>query len=245
MTTRSLKDSLVRKDGLRDKRAFPIQKKIDAVALYLATGNMQLVADHTGVSYMMIRRWVKSEWWKDLTAEVKATKRVKVDSKLTQIIDLALGKVEDRLVNGDVVMNFKTGEVERREVSMKDALKASTDLMQRQEAIEKIEVVDNTQKNTESIKDQLTMLADQFARFNGMAPIQVIEMAPSEEPDEDDEFIDEEEEDDDAVYDEREEGLQEGECSLQLSTGSEEEEGSTEQSEGDSGETGFSPQRGR
>lgn len=221
-----------RKDGRRDKRAFPMQKKIDAVALWLASGNKSLVADHVGVSYDTVADWSKTEWWKELCLEVKAAGKVKVDAKLTGIINLALEKVEDRLVNGDVYIDFKSGEERRKEVSLKDALKATTDLMTRQDALQKSADINKVVEHTTTMKEQLAILANQFAKFNGQAPIEVIEMVSEIE-----------EEDDDALYDEREEGLQEGELEVQFETGGEEEEGSTEQGEGGASESWLGPQR--
>lgn len=145
---------------------FPVEKRIEVVTKWLALGNMRLVADLTGVSYQLCRMWKQEPWWAELVAEVKASKAQVLDTKLSKIVDKSLETIADRLENGDVIFNNKTGTVMRKEVSLKDATKVATDLLTRQSVIQKQETEQTVQQDNGTIKDQLAMLAAEFAKFN-------------------------------------------------------------------------------
>lgn len=152
------------------------EKKIEVVTKYLAIGNLREVSENTGVSYTLIRQWRGEDWWKEIEEEIRNSRHLEVDTKLSRIVDKSLELLQDRLVNGDFVLNQKTGEVHRKPVSIRDANKIAGDMLARQAANEKLakEVKDTNQRQT--IQDQLAHLAQEFAKFNGKAPIQVIEM---------------------------------------------------------------------
>ena len=196
---------------------FPVEKRIEVVTKWLALGNMRLVSELTGVSYQLCRMWKQMDWWKELEAEIKASRNIQVDNKLSKIVDKSLDTIADRLDNGDVVFNQKTGTVVRKEVSLKDATKVATDLLTRQAVLQKQDTDTVTQSNTQTIQDQLKNLALEFAKFN----------KKNTGPVEDITFV----ENTDALYDEREEGLQEGSSEVYEQAESEEEEGYAECSE--------------
>jgi hypothetical protein len=212
---------------------FPVEKRIEVVTKWLALGNMRLVAELTGVSYQLCREWKTSEWWQELVDEVKASRSLQLDNKLSKIVDKSLETIADRLENGDVVFNQKTGQVVRKEVSLKDATKVATDLLTRQAALQKQENEQMIQKDQGTIQDQLKLLAAEFAKFNGRntGPVQDIPFVETTDA------IHDEREDRitdahdhlaqgavNAVYDKWEEGLQEGSGEVYVEAGSQEEE---------------------
>jgi hypothetical protein len=133
----------------------------------------------------------------EIEAEIKASRRIQTDNKLSKIVDKALEAVGDRLENGDVFYDVKNGELSRKPVILRDALRAANDLMQRQEALNKNKEQEDDGVQAKSIQEQLTFLADEFAKFNTKRTVETVT-----------------EEIEDAVYDERETGLLEGETSL-------------------------------
>ena len=139
----------------RGSRNHSDAKKVRVVTQTLATGNMRLVSELEGVSYSTIREWKCTPWWAELAAEIKAAHKAGVDSKLNRIINKALDTMEDRLDNGDVVWNQKTGEISRKPVSIKEARGAANDLLQRQAVLEKLENDENTTKVQQTVADQL------------------------------------------------------------------------------------------
>jgi len=193
---------------------FPVEKRIEVVTKWLALGNMRLVSELTGVSYQLCRMWKGQPWWDELVAEVKASRVIQTDNKLSRIVDKSLDTIADRLENGDVVFNQKTGEVVRKEVSLKDATKVATDLLTRQAVLHKQEQEQTQVQQSISIQDQLKMLADEFAKFNkrNTGPVEDAVLLGES----------------DAVHAERETGLQEGSEGIHESSFSGEEEDGTE-----------------
>lgn len=160
--------SLVRaqKHVHKPNNKYPVEKRIEVVTKWLAIGNMRIVSEVTGVSYQLCRMWKQESWWNDIVAEVKASRAIALDTKLSKIVDRSLEMIDDRLVNGDFVLNQKTGEVIRKEVSLKDATKVATDLLTRQAVLQKQETETTTQQSNATVKDQLAMLAAEFSKFN-------------------------------------------------------------------------------
>lgn len=205
---------------------FSVEKRIECVTKYLALGNLRLVADLTKVSYSLIRAWKGQPWWKELEAEIRAAKTLKLDNKLSKIVDLSLNTVSDRMENGDFVFNQKTGEVVRKPVSLKDATKVASDLLQRQAVIQKQEQDTQESSSTLSIQDQLKMLATEFAKFNrtNTGPVEDAKVIQN------------------ALHEGREARLQEGSERIHLEASSEEEEGLAERSTSGDGESWESSQ---
>lgn len=199
------------------RNEWPIEKRIECVSKYLVLGNLSLVAQLTGVSIATLEVWKKQPWWADLTNEVKATRRVQQDSKLSQIVDRALDTIADRLENGEHVYDQKTGQIVRKPVALRDANVTANTLMQRQAILEKLHREDNSNKETKTIQEQLTFLANEFAKFNKRQN----SLATT---------VEYKEIEDDAVHEEWEEGLQEGSEGIHQPTGSSEETDRAERS---------------
>ena len=206
---------------------FPVEKRIEVVTKYLALGNMRLVSELTGVSYQLCRMWKREPWWRELEDEVRASRTLALDNKLSKIVDKSLDTIADRLENGDVVFNQKTGEVVRKEVSLKDATKVATDLLTRQAVVQKQEKEVVAIQNTGTIQDQLKMLAMEFAKFNKTNTGPVQDAVIIGEPN--------------ALHDQWETRLQEGSEELYLETSGEEEESGTECSPPGDGESWEGP----
>jgi hypothetical protein len=115
----------------------------------------------------------------------------------------------DRLENGDIIWNPKTGEIERRPAYLKDVAKVMHDAMDRQAILTKITGQDESKPKLDT---QLKELAAEFAR--------IVQGGK------------------DAVHEKREAGLQEGEREVQLETVGDQEEGGEECSSGGDGESG-------
>jgi hypothetical protein len=136
-----------------------------AVATHMQVlGNKRKACELVGVPLETVNTWVDKEWWENLNEEIRIQRRTEFSGKLGQIVEKALGKVEDRLENGDFVLNNKTGEILRKPVTLKDAARVATDLMTKQI---KLEELNQTSKiATISVQEQLKNLALEFAKFN-------------------------------------------------------------------------------
>jgi hypothetical protein len=166
LSNKALRVDAVAKHVHKPGYKFPVEKRIEVVTKWLAIGNMRKVADLTGVSYQLCRMWKQEKWWQEIVDEVQASRHNQVNTKLSKIVDKSLAMIQDRLTNGDFIFNNKTGTVERKEVSLKDATKVATDLLTRQAVLQKQEQDQTVQQTAGTIKDQLAMLALEFAKFN-------------------------------------------------------------------------------
>ena len=137
-------------------------QKLEAVQSWLVLGNMSLVARILGIPRITLQTWRASAWWKEAVDDIKVQEKIELSNKMKKIVEAAHTVVEDRLVNGDVVINPKTGEFSRKPVNMRDAHRVAVDLQNQREAVEKatLGVVEN-EENT----DKLEQLANKFAEF--------------------------------------------------------------------------------
>lgn len=209
------------------RHKFSPEKRIEVVTKFLALGNMRLVAELTGVSYQLIRLWKTQEWWIDLEAEIRASRAIEVDNKLSKIVDKSLETVADRLENGDLKWNRKTGEVERVPVSLALAHKVAQESLSQQAVQANKTTHESTAAQAASIADQIKMLASEFAKFNTNRTVRV-----------------QAEDITDAVYDQREARLQEAVREVRWSPESDQGEDGEEQGSLDYGTGGESTQGG-
>lgn len=164
---------------------WPKEKKLQAVTQYLALGNMKLVAAATGVDYGVLRQWKIQPWWKEYEREIRATENIGMDSDLTKIVKRSLEAVADRLENGEVFYDQKTGQLQRKPVLMKDANKVAVDLLTKRELL-RGNATARTEQSAIPMADQLKQLADAFARMStGLPPAEIIDVEAIEITDED------------------------------------------------------------
>lgn len=206
---------------------FSVEKRIQVISTWLALGNLRQSATMCGVSYELCQKWKTQPWWAEMVAEIQNARQQKVDNKLNKIIDKALAVIEDRLDNGDFVYNQKTGEVHRKQVSLKEARGAANDMMQRQVALSKLEIETKSASTQNSVKDQIAQLAEAFSQFNTKRTLEVV---PKEI---------------NALHDQRETKLQEGERPLQQQASSSESPNGAQRSASGDGESWESVEGGR
>ena len=165
----------------------------------MTLGNMRVVSEMSGFSYDTLTAWKKEEWWQPLVEELRNARNAQKGAKLENIIEESLEVVADRLKNGEVIFNSKTGELVRKPVSLRDASTVTNQLLTRQLQLEELGHKLDGDKTT--VKETLTMLAKEFSKWNRIQNGKAT----------------------DAIYEERETGLQAGSSSLYLETGSEKE----------------------
>lgn len=196
----------------RKHQTWPMEKKIEVVAQWLVLGNMRMVSAITGVGYDLVREWKTQAWWKELEAEIRQSQNIEMDTKLSKIVDRSLDAVLDRVENGDFIYDQKAGEVRRKPANLKDVHRVAVDSISKRELL-RGNATERREVTQVSMQEQLKMLAAEFSKWQGK-PKETIDVEAVE-------VID-------AVYDEREEGLQEGVREVRLSPGSGEEASGTE-----------------
>lgn len=183
-------------------------KKVEVVTTYLILGKAPLVEAATGVPRGTIRTWKMQPWWKEMEADIRSEEDVELDGKLSKIVDRTLDTVIDRIEHGDYILDSRSGTVKRVPVKMKDAHKVSVDLIDKRNLLRgkptsRVEKV--------GVDDTMLKLAEQFKEWAKLIKREVVIEGNY------------------AIHDEREEGLQEREPTLQLSAQEHQEEDSPEQ----------------
>ena len=94
-------------------------ERIMAATYYAVTGSSiqaseKCKAQGTPIPASTIRKWKNTtSWWKPVLHEVRKAKQEELDAKLTSIIMEGADKLEDRVRNGNIKLNPRTGELNR------------------------------------------------------------------------------------------------------------------------------------
>lgn len=144
------------------------KQKLEAVTTYLMVGRWAVVSDATGVPVDTLKKWKQADWWKDYEKEIKQASRLEVTGKLHKIIHKATDVVADRLENGDIFFDSKTGEIKRKPVGAKVASDIMNKTIDKQVLLEKIQEAPEVQN--EAIMDRLKNIQEQL-RKNSKKPI--------------------------------------------------------------------------
>lgn len=182
------------------------KQKLEAVQSWLLLGNLALTSRILAIPEVTLRVWKSSEWWKNAVEEIRLQDDMQMSARLKKIVDASLMAVEDRLINGDLMYDQKTGEMVRKQVNMRDAHKVAVDLMDKKALLDKTAVPAQEEQKDE---DRLLKLAEKFADF----------VTKKKEPLPMAEVVDVEVKEQDAVHEEWEEGLQTGERAVQQPSG--------------------------
>lgn len=166
--------------ALPEKRVSNWETKVRCVEKYLLLGNLRVISEQEGVKYDTLIDWKKSDWWKQLADEIRAARTSKKANKLSDIVNTSLEAIEDRLKNGDYVLNVKTGKIERRKVSLRDLNALTNNMLARQLQLE--EFADKVEQRTESSEQIMASLAKEFAKMvKKTTASEVIDVVPKGE----------------------------------------------------------------
>jgi hypothetical protein len=150
------------KRSVRKKKDQEAMKTEAVEAFIMLGGNMKATAIALGMHRSTLIRWSKTEWWKNIYDDVKQQDNIVLSLRLQKIVARSLDLVEDRLEKGDFFYDQKTGQVVRKEVSLRDAHAVFKDSFIVKESIEKPQTALTDQS---SIGDKLLELAKQFETF--------------------------------------------------------------------------------
>ena len=147
-------------------------QKLEAVKLWLVIGNLTQVAATLDIPYYTIKSWRALPWWKELEDELKAEESIQLTGRLKTIAAKSLAQVEDRLEGGDYIFNSRTGELVRKPLNAKDAMRVATDALDRATAL--------TARPKDDSEQSIAKLEDLARRFEALAqktqPVQVTDV---------------------------------------------------------------------
>jgi transposase-like protein len=160
------------------KARYSDSQKLEAVKLWLVIGNLTQVAATLDIPYETIKAWKISEWWSELVTDLRSEDNIQLSAKLKTIVVKSLTQVEDRLEGGDYIFNSKTGELVRKPLSAKDAMKVATDAIDRADRL--------SERPKDDSEQSLAKLEDLAKRFEALAlktqPLQVTDVIYVSEP---------------------------------------------------------------
>lgn len=186
---RNLTDHTYKKKLPRKNKLYPDSKKLEAVKLWLLTGNLTHTSAALNIPFTTIRDWRYTEWWNSLVQELRAEENIQLSQRLKTIAEKSLLQMEDRLDKGDYILDKQTGQLVRKPVSLRDVVQAYNSVHDRKGRL------DDKPKEEADNKQVMDRLASLAAKFEEIAlkkqPIQVTDVIY-------------------AIHDQREKGLQEG-----------------------------------
>ena len=140
------------------------ETKVALVQRLLIHGNTRKACEELSIPIDTFNEWRKAEWFTELIQEIKLQQKLELNNRLGTVVEKALTILEDRMENGDYVLNNKTGEIVRKEIPAKEAAKIANEILQRKIQIEKMNTEEQVQHDT--VQDTLKTLAKEFAKFN-------------------------------------------------------------------------------
>jgi hypothetical protein len=100
----------VEKKDYHKNNWLPENKRIEIATLWAVLRNYTEVANLAGVSPSVVKRLKSEPWFQNVVDRVVKEKNDELDKELTGVIHDCARLIKDRLVTGDVRVNFKTGE---------------------------------------------------------------------------------------------------------------------------------------
>jgi transposase-like protein len=160
------------------KARYSDSQKLEAVKLWLVIGNLTQVAATLDIPYETIKAWKISDWWNELAQDLRSEESIQLSAKLKAIAVKSLTQVEDRLEGGDYILNSRTGELTRKPLNAKDAMRVATDAIDRAERL--------TERPKDDSEQSLAKLEDLAKRFEALAlktqPLQVTDVIYMDKP---------------------------------------------------------------
>lgn len=96
------------------------EDRLNAAYTYVLTGSIIQTSQVTGIPERTLKDWIKSEWFQELMLEAKERKQEELDGQWTGLIHLIANRLEERVKNGDPIVDRKSGEVSYIPVKAKD-----------------------------------------------------------------------------------------------------------------------------
>lgn len=152
--------------------------RMEAITNYLATGNITLTSQLCGVPRDTLKTWMKSPWWYEAIEDIHNGENVELSKKSKDIIQKTLTALEDRVQNGNYVMDGKTKKIKRVPVNAKELGDIASKIIDRRQLLNK-EPTRYTESTSDKMRmnEKLNQLAKAFISFTkaGGAEKQIIE----------------------------------------------------------------------
>ena len=95
------KKVLGKKNGKSIRQTYTTQNKEQACITYWVTGTVKGAARQLGMPRETLRQWMQTEWWADMTHNVREAVDDKLEVELVKTLELSMSRVQDSLTKGD------------------------------------------------------------------------------------------------------------------------------------------------
>ncbi len=143
---------------------YSTEQKYDILEKIEVFGNLREVSRQSGIPYNTLLSWKKQDWYHAMMADIRAAARAEMASKMTRIVDKALAAVEDRIENGEKILNNKTGKFISKPVVLRDVARVASDLLGKQVKLQELGAKEA--RTDENMQATLETLKEEFAKFN-------------------------------------------------------------------------------
>jgi hypothetical protein len=175
-------------------------------------GSLRIVSQTLGIPIDTVKHWHLKDWWKEYEDEISTQARTARSKKLEKIVEKSAEIIEDRLENGDWYIS-QSGELRRKPVNAQTAAKIMTSTIDKEVLLERLAQESKKTESEEKMTDRIAKIFSEFQNFAKAKTINSVDAVVVEENQPkggDPVEVDREPEAINAIYEEREEGLQEG-----------------------------------
>ena len=162
--------------GKRDH--YSDKEKMQVVCTFAVTGNSRRTAELTKVPEATIRAWKMTEWWHEISNRIIVEQDEELNTKLTALVDKAVGEVNDRLENGNYVYNPKLDKLIRKPIDAKELGSVTAIFLDKRQLLRGLPT---SRVERVSQDERLLKLSEQFKQFAKAKQIEqvVIEDLPT------------------------------------------------------------------
>ena len=158
-------------DAAESPSRYAPEVKVAAAALYVVLPSSRKVARMLDLNDRTIRYWRHEPWWHVVTREVRKTKNEELDAQLTDLLELSVGELADRITNGETVIDQKTGQLRVIPVKTRDLAGAMHIVFDKREMLRR-DPVSNTKET--AVSEHLANVAEKLEKLVGKIPEPVV-----------------------------------------------------------------------
>ena len=139
------------------------EQKEEAVAKWMLLGNLREVQRQTQIPEVTLRKWKSQDWWHEKCMEFRKQANLELEGKLGRVLEKSLNGTLDRLENGELHYNPKTGKMIRHPVKAVVLNQINKTMLDKKFMLDRI----NRQQDTgqEQVADRLEALKKSFLDF--------------------------------------------------------------------------------
>jgi transposase-like protein len=157
----------------RVTRQYSDTEKFKAVAVYINLGTLTATASELDIPRETLKDWKEKEWWKKYERQIKNEENALLSAKYRKIVQKTQDQILNRLEEGDTIV-LKDGSQHKIPIKAKELAVIAAVSTDKILGIDKIQ---ETREETVSIEQRLSMLAEEFKKFqhSKSKPVNIID----------------------------------------------------------------------